>query len=1052
MTKDPFTDPIRPADPIRAVAIVGMGCLFPKADDLTMYWANICNRVDAITEVPPTHWDPESYYSADPKAPDMTYACRGGFLSPVDFDPMEFGIPPNAIEATDSTQLLGLIVARQALRDAGYGPGGREFDRKRVSCILGVTGTLGLVIPLGARLGHPIWRQALRDAGVADDVTEDVVRRISESYVPWQEASFPGLLGNVVAGRIANHLDLGGTNCVVDAACASALSAVEMAAMELAMGRADMAITGGMDAFNDIFMYMCFSKTPALSPTGDARPFDHKADGTTLGEGLGVAVLKRLEDAERDGDRIYAVIRGIGSSSDGKGLAIYAPSSEGQALALRRAYEVAGMTPDTIELVEAHGTGTVAGDTAEIASLTDVYSQFTDPVRVNGKTPWCALGAVKSQIGHTKAAAGMAGLIKIALALHHKVLPPTIKVEKPAEPLRNNRTAFYVNTEKRPWLPRAEHPRRAAVSSFGFGGSNFHCLLEEHGNQKDHVDWDGDVQILAFSAKSPPALAKTIRAFSAPPKWDDLRVCAAQLRAAFRIDDPCRLLIVAEREKTDLAKLLEDACARLESSDPAGIHGQDARATSLTLTDPVGVRWSLPGGAWYGSGAPSGKLAALFPGQGGTRTGMMRDLACVFPEMLDALAEANQAFPLGSVAQPPPAVEDAARDPSDGLTDAVGRRLSDLIFPVPAFDAETAEANQQVLRATNVAQPAIGVVSMGALGVLARFGVEPEAFAGHSYGELPALCAAGRFDSRALHRLSVLRGRLMASSGGEAKGAMLAVRAGLETVERVIEEAKLDLTVANKNAPNQFVLSGTTKEIDKAAGDFGERGVSATRLSVPAAFHSAHMTPARGPFLEALQEVRFSRARFPVFSNVTGGEYPAAPRKARDLLASQLASPVEFVREIENMYGLGVRTFLEVGPGATLTGLVQAILGKRDHEAIALDASRGKRSGMADLARALAQLAALGHRVELAQWDGDCIIPGPKRERRKPVLTISVCGANYVRSRPFEPPVKQGETDVTPPAHSGSRTPSASRERTAHGPHPPAPTASGVAAFAAPPA
>src|SRR6185437_12015643 len=304
------------------------------------------------------------------------------------FNPAAFGIAPNSLEATDSAQLLGLMVAQQALADAGYGED-RSFDRSRVSVILGVTGTLELVIPLGARLGHPIWRRALREAGVADDVADDVVQRIGDSYVGWQENSFPGLLGNVVAGRIANRFDLGGTNCVVDAACASSLSAIHLACLELSAGRADMVLTGGVDTFNDIFMYMCFSKTPALSPTGDAKPFDAAADGTILGEGLGMVVLKRLYDARRDGDRVYAILRGLGSSSDGRGNAIYAPRAAGQVEALRKAYDVAGVTPETIELIEAHGTGTRVGDAAEVTALNEVYRESE-----RGGS-WCALGSVK---------------------------------------------------------------------------------------------------------------------------------------------------------------------------------------------------------------------------------------------------------------------------------------------------------------------------------------------------------------------------------------------------------------------------------------------------------------------------------------------------------------------------------------------------------------------------------------------------------------------------------------------------------------------------------
>jgi acyl transferase domain-containing protein len=378
------------------LAIIGIGCLFPQADDSSAYWANIREGVDAISDIPSTHWRVADYHDQDPKTPDMTYGQRGGFLSSIPFNPMEFNIPPSTLEAIDSSQLLGLVAAGQALRDAGYGPE-RDYDRNRVSVILGVTGTLELVIPLGARLGHPLWRAALKDAGVDDTTAADVVQRISDSYVPWQENSFPGLLGNVVAGRISKNFDLGGTNCVVDAACASSFSALHLAGMELATGKSDMVVTGGIDTFNDIFMYMCFSKTPALSPTGNAKPFDAGGDGTILGEGLGIVVIKRLADAERDNDRIYAVIRGVGSSSDGKGEAIYTPSAFGQKKAILDAYQRAGVTPESIGLVEAHGTGTKVGDAVEVSALREIYGE--------ADTPWCALGSVKSQIGHTKASA-----------------------------------------------------------------------------------------------------------------------------------------------------------------------------------------------------------------------------------------------------------------------------------------------------------------------------------------------------------------------------------------------------------------------------------------------------------------------------------------------------------------------------------------------------------------------------------------------------------------------------------------------------------------------
>ena len=549
-------DENRQAEAMTPLAIVGIGSLFPLAGDTGTFWSNIRQGVDAITEVPETHWRSDDYFDPDPKSPDKVYAKYGGFLSPVDFNPMEYGVLPNALEAIDTSQLLGLVAVEQALQDAGYTTD-KEFDRDRVSVILGVTGTLELVVPLGARLGHPRWREALKDAGIADAIAEDVMQRISDSYVPWQENSFPGLLGNVVAGRISKHFDFGGTNCVVDAACGSSLSALNLAALELAAGKADMVVTGGIDTFNDIFMYTCFSKTPALSPSGHARPFDADGDGTTLGEGLGIVVIKRLADAERDGDKIYAVVKGIGASSDGRGAAIYEPSAAGQQKALRRAYAQGDVDPRTIELIEAHGTGTKVGDAVEVSALKEVFGEAEEP--------WCAIGSIKSQIGHTKAAAGSAGLIKAAMALYNKTLPPTIKVKQPQETVTASGSPFYVNTEARPWIPRADHPRRAGVSALGFGGSNFHCLLEEYQPVKTAADWQGDVQIAAFSAADEQGLAGLLEGFPASGDWNDLRLAADASRSAFNSQQPCRLVMVFDKQNSKPASQVQSALGMLRS-------------------------------------------------------------------------------------------------------------------------------------------------------------------------------------------------------------------------------------------------------------------------------------------------------------------------------------------------------------------------------------------------------------------------------------------------------------------------------------------------------
>ncbi|WP_010586067.1 type I polyketide synthase [Schlesneria paludicola] len=979
------------------LAVVGLSALFPKSGSLDEFWSNIRRGVDTITEVPATHWNPDDYFDANQKTPDMTYARRGGFLSPVPFDPLEFGISPNNLEAIDTSQLLGLVGAKRALEHAGYGAD-RKFNRSRVGCILGVTGTLEMVIPLGARLGHPRWRKALRDAGVPDVVADDVVNRISQSYVPWQENSFPGLLGNVVAGRIANRLDLHGTNCVVDAACASSLSAIHLAALELSTGRSDMVVTGGIDTFNDIFMFMCFSKTPALSPTGDAKPFSSDADGTILGEGAGIVVLKRLADAERDGDRIYAVLKGIGTSSDGAGSAVYAPKAEGQIRCLEDAYRIAGVSPATVELVEAHGTGTKVGDATEVSGLMHVYKA------TGRRGAWCAVGSVKSQIGHTKAAAGAAGIIKAILALQHRVLPPTIKVNQPPEPFLADDSPFYVNTVARPWVKPRGYPRRAAVSAFGFGGSNFHCVLEESPQSFGEPEWDGDVQVIALSADQPGPLADALRTSVAPlgrAEWAGVRSFASSSRAAFQVEHRHRLLLVVERQATDLEKLATGAVTMLERY-------------------PDKTAWSTPDGAVYGAGIRRGKLGVLFPGQGSQYVGMLRDLVCRFPMMLDVLDQANETFGLAADA-------------------AVTRQLSDYIYPHPAFSTETRNQHEAELRATQIAQPAIGAVSLAVLSVLDRFGIRPEAVAGHSYGELTALCASKRFSPEVLYRLSTLRGQMMAASQ-ENEGGMLAVLAPLAQIEAAINELSLDLVVANHNSPTQVVLSGRIPDIDRASSLFASRNIRGKKLTVAAAFHSPLVASAAGTFRPVLDDVEFSPSSMPVYANSTALEYPTEPAAARDLLATQLARPVHFVDEIEQMYADGVRDFLEVGPGGVLTGLVNSILQGRDYRALATDASNGKRNNLTDLATVLATLSASGHSIQWQVWDPQSREGLDQSASQR--MRIPICGANYVKPRdpiPARAPLNLVDgTSSTVPASTtptSTVTPTVVENRAAENPH-----------------
>ncbi len=962
------------------IAIVGMGCLFPQADGVAAFWERVRRGADAIGAVPATHWRPEDFYDQDKKAPDRTYARRGAFLSPYAFNPLEWGIAPNDLEATDTSQLLGMVVAQMALTDAGYGPK-RAFDKSRVSCIMGITGTLELVIPLGARLGHPIWKKALADAGVEAGVAADVMDRIQSSYVGWQENSFPGLLGNVVAGRIANRLNLGGTNCVVDAACASSLSALHLATMELAAGRSDMVVTGGVDTFNDIFMYMCFSKTPALSPTGDARPFAADADGTILGEGLGALILKRLADAERDGDRVHAVIKGIGTSSDGKGQAIYAPSASGQERCLRSAYAEAGVEPASIDLVEGHGTGTKVGDAVEVSALRSVFGAAPDGA-------WCALGSVKSQIGHTKAAAGVAGLIKAALALEHAVIPPTIKVSLPAEGLAGS--ALYLPREARPWLRRGTAPRRAAVSAFGFGGSNFHCVLEEAPErlafpvQRYGRSGEAKVLIVPFGEVSVEALKTAVRAEMARGEadWQELRRMAAGRRRSFERDAEERLvLVVAREDRETFGALLERA---------------------LRLLDGESFAASGANKILRGSGAPlaAAQVAVMFPGQGAQATGMLRELACDYPEFRQSLEAANRA------------VQELAPD---------ARRLSDDLYPTDVWSEDDRARAEARLTATERAQAAIGAVSAGAWAVLRGLGLEPGLAFGHSFGELCALHAAGVLDLEGLARAAAQRGAAMAAGGGEL-GTMLAVSAAKLRVEAALAAACLtDVVIANDNAPEQVVLAGTRAAIEAARAELAKQKFACTSLNVSAAFHSPLVAGAATPFAAFLAGEPFAQARIPVLANTTAAAYPEAPEAMRTLLAQQLAEPVRFVELVLAAYDRGARLFVEIGPGARLCGLVRRILPERGARVTALDA-KGEGGGTLALARLVAELAAAGVALALERWDAAAAeIEAPPAVTKK-AMTVPLAGANFVRPerRVGRPPVVKAAAPV--PAAPSTRS------------------------------
>lgn len=910
------------------IAVIGVGCMFPDASNLEEYWRNIVSGHDSIRPIPVSHWRPEDYFDPDPKKPDHTYSQSGGFLKPYAFDPLKFGIAPHAIEATDTTQLLGMVCAHEAMVDAGYGPD-KDFNRDRTSCIIGVTGSLELVIPLGARLGHPAWKRALKNAGVADDVAAQVVEEIADSYVPWQENSFPGLLGNVVAGRIASRLDLGGSNAVVDAACASSLAALSMAVMELESGRSDMVIAGGMDTFNDIFMYMCFSKTPALSPTGHSRPFDADGDGTSIGEGLGTIILKRLEDAERDGDRIYAVLKSVGSGSDGKGQAIYAPAAKGQIKALTRAYEMAKIDTQSIELIEAHGTGTKVGDGVEIEALAQVYQAS------EGKH--CVIGSVKSQIGHTKAAAGAAGLIKAVMALHHKIQPPTLKIRALHKTFA--KTPFQVLDQARPWITRGPYPRRAAVSAFGFGGSNFHCVLEEYSKGEKPVTWDSGAFLLSWSGDDKANVLLALEASSKQISTLDqagVHIIARQTRRDFQAGAAHRLTVWA-----------------------SGLDELNKRLAAAKILIGAGT---AAHGVAYSDQVPQNDLALVFAGQGSQAPGMLRELMLAFPEALESLELGSRIL----------AANEGENSPS----------LMDYIYPSQAF-GDDKQFQRQALTATRIAQLALGTVGAALIIILKRFGVKATTFAGHSYGELLALYAAGVLKLEDMLRASYQRGLLM-ERAGRAGGGMLAVMASAERVAAILKDEGFAATIANYNAPEQVVVGGSVLELEKLKASLRSHKITAKSLEVSTAFHTDYVSDAALSFDRWLEEnVTFHAAAHPVYSNKLAQIYPQ--NGMRETLSAQLGSPVRFSEMLTALQNTSPMTLVEVGPGRKIHGLLKASNAK----ALSLDTE--SRSSMLSLVALLADLSVLGVDLDLNAWHPGAIeLPVEKKS-----FTVNLTGANY---------------------------------------------------------
>ena len=937
----------------RAIAIVGVGAVLPDAPNASAFWNNVKNGRYSISEVSPERWDPALYFDPDHSAPDKTYSKIGGWVREHVWDPMKWRmpIPPRVVNAMDEAQKWAIACTREALEDYGYPERPLEADRTAVILGNAMAGEKHYLTAL--RVYFPEYATQLSEAATfaalpaaaREKITTELHQRIAKRIPDITEDSMPGELANCIAGRIANVFNFHGPNYVVDAACASAMAAISAASEGLVANDYDVAITGGIDRNMGASTYVKFCKIGALSATG-TRPYAEGADGFVMGEGAAIFVLKRLADAERDRDRIYAVLRGIGGASDGKGKGITAPNPVGQKLAIERAWQKAGLSPATVTMMEGHGTSTRVGDVVEVQSMKEVLSEAQLPV---GSV---ALGSVKSNIGHLKGAAGAAGLLKTALALRDKVLPPSLRCEHPSPDIDFAHSPLYVNTELKPWRVPTDVVRRAGVSAFGFGGTNFHVVMEEYIPGKLNGNGKRSIAVPA----TPPQVIKqaTMRATGVSDVVPTaLATFKVPLRGALVVGAGSEAALVERLRVLQTAAQAGNAPApaapaesdlhapervAIDYADAIDLADKSAKALKAIQANQAAVWKALrPQGIFRGRG-PAPKVAFLYTGQGSQYVNMIEPLRAAEPIVAELFVEADRI-----------------------MTPMLGKPLSQFVFVDPN-DAEAVAKAEEDLRQTEITQPTVLTIDLALTRLLAAYGIKPDMTMGHSLGEYGALVAAGALTFEdALEAVSA-RGRGMSKVAVKDNGRMAAVFAPLTEVERTLKTIKDYVVIANINSGQQSVIGGASKAVEQAMEIFLNAGYNVVPLPVSHAFHTSIVAPASDPLREMLSHLLMQPPQLPVVANVNGEFYPTGPGavpQMLDLLAKQVASPVQFVKGLNTLYDAGARVFVEVGPKKALHGFAEEVLGERG-DTVALFTNHPKVGDVAAFNQALCGLYAAG--------------------------------------------------------------------------------------------
>lgn len=882
------------------VAIIGMSCVFPGAEDAETFWQNIIHKVDATQEVPADRIDPVHFENGTAGI-DRFYCNRGGFIPEFRFNPSDFGILPLAVEGTEPEHLITLSLVRKALEDAGV------FEEKAALEKTGIIIGKGNYSGPGATRAIEIVRTGEQIVHLLKELmphlTEAEVENVKKDYQLRKGRFGPdtamGLIPNLVASLVANRLNLHGVAYTLDAACASSLIAVDHAVQELNSGRADLMIAGGVHVGQNAAFWSIFTQLGALSRKGKISPFDTNADGLLIGEGCGFVVLKRLEDAVKDNNKIYAVLKGIGVSSDGSGTSVMSPSVKGQLKAIRQAWKNADMESAQIGYIEAHGTGTPLGDKTEIETLSEFFG--------NDQTlPKAGIGTVKSNIGHAMPAAGIAGLIKTALALYHDVIPPTIHCENPSELFSNSR--FEAVQKAQNW-EASGLPKVAGVNAFGFGGINAHVVLEGYANPKPTGENVTQLYINQQKETLQTGNSFILNQQHAKPETDEV-------------------LLIARNNHEELMKALENA----DREPGTGIYRiavfnptpeRLAKALKIVAKERP---WRNKQDIWYSNEpllSKGGKIAFVFPGLDGLAAGEVSTVAEYFnisqeehiqgasiqedaPELVAGQKQGVQ----GNVVQHQP-----SKSPDGLLNEAL-----------------------KILNKSRILDTA-----------LKQLDIFPDMNAGHSLGEwLAARSSELAAESSVMQLLNCLNPETFELKDSR----FIAVGCGIEQLQPIMDSIE-QLYLSNDNCPQQVILCGSNAALEKLVPILKNKQIFHQILPFQSGFHSPFVADKLDLLLDGMAGMEFRKTKFPLYSATTLTTYPEGFEAIRQLSVEHLIKPVRFRELTEQLYEEGARVFIQVGSGG-LTGFIDDTLKGKSFSTISGNVTL--RSGVTQLQRVLAAL------------------------------------------------------------------------------------------------